>query len=756
MRNPNVKCVPLAAAEELNNAIDRGEIDIAELYNMSNAERRATFEKFASKELAQEINTGFEKAMVSKQKSALSDWAERTFSPKEKQMDEYKKIVEKIDKLDEVGALGGEGTTGVLNDLVADRLGISISDVEAKAIVERADRLETLYNNKTEFGVPDVEYWKARKEMDDYMHSLSPSDAFRVTTSISGRGAMLASIKSPITNIAGNSVRGIEQALERRLSSGQFIGANDQYALDYVKKVNEIYQASGYDISRLETIGDGQVRLGEEITTSQGKGIQRAVGRWYEDIVFKQLMGAPDVAFSSLAFADSANLASTKIAKGNKAKALEIFKDATKIEPETVEGQIVRSQAIADAQLATFTNKGGYSDLAIGLRNVLNNATGNIRLGDQLMPFVKTPANVVQAGIDVSGFGAIKAGKAVIQEAIRQGGFWKIPEAIKEMKSGNGEPMREAVRNAVKSGLGMTLATILAFAFDPDDFVGEYDGLTQKGRDIAKAKNAVYNSIKVGDKYISLDYFGPLSATVVGIMYARKYGQGAENIFQYGRGVASQATKIPGLREFSDLVGNISDAVQRGDVKKVAGGLSEEAVAYIRARVIPAIVNDVAKATDVKERETSGDILGKVQSGIPVARWLLPEKINQLTGDDVKTENFVSTLLFGSRVKTETEGDIVDEISRLYNNDATPAISDVSRSSKRFKELKDQIPASEFRDALKYFGSEYNKRVSARIATTSYKNADDDAKKKQIDKIRGDIMDTTLYKFGYKKSPKQH
>ena len=213
--------------------------------------------------------------------------------------------------------------------------------------------------------------------MENYLESLNPSSELKVATSIIGRGSMLFSIKSPLVNIESNTVQALLTGAERRLISGQFSGVNGEYARDYVKYVNEVYDASGYDVSRMESLQGTQKIRGEEITTTEGKGKTRKIGRIYEDIVFKKLMGKPDVVFSAIHFADSANLASTKIAKGEglkgedlKTRSLEIFKDATSINPITPEGQKVREQAIADAQYATYTNESKYSDVALGIRKI--------------------------------------------------------------------------------------------------------------------------------------------------------------------------------------------------------------------------------------------------------------------------------------------------------------------------------------------------------------------------------------------------
>src|SRR3990167_3475036 len=345
-------CIDKPVVERMKNAVKSGEINIKGLYEMTSAERHGVFEKYSSKELAQHINAAFEKAMISKQQGALKTWAEAVFTPKQKQTANYKNLLDKINELDKMGVLNPKNSESFMSDLVADKLGVSVSAQEVKTISDKPQKLEKLFAQQTDDGLPPVEYWVERKSMENYIQSLTPSSSLRVMTSIAGRGAMLLSIKSPVTNIISNTVQGLMQAFEKRVASNTYVGLNGDFAVNYVKKVNDIYQKSGYDISRMETFSQDQRRLGEEMTSSQGPGPFRAIGRWYEDIVFKQLMGAPDVASSSIAFADSANLASTQIANSEKLsgdaakkRALEIFKDAVLIKPQTLEGEIVRSQA---------------------------------------------------------------------------------------------------------------------------------------------------------------------------------------------------------------------------------------------------------------------------------------------------------------------------------------------------------------------------------------------------------------------------
>ncbi len=733
----------------MKEAVQSGELSISKLYGMDSAQRQEMFNKYSGNVMGKEINAGFEKAMVSNQKDALVKWVKDVFSPKEKESANYSKVKERIDQLKEADAINGADGS-FLEDLVADKMGISLTEEEVSKIYEKAEKLGELYNQETKDGLPPDEYWPARHDMEKYIQSLNPAPKLRVLTSTAGRGAMLASVKSPLVNIESNMVNAMLQAVERRVSTGQKSGANPEFAKEYRNRVINIYKKSGYDISRMQRISDQERRLGEDIVHSEGPGKIRRLGRFYEDVVFKNMLGLPDVVASSIAFSDSANLRSTMIAEQEgltgeqvKNRALEIFKDSTAIYPETIEGEIVRSHAIADAELATYTFSGGYSSLALGIRTALNKATGNARLGDQLMPFVKTPANVVELAIDSAGVGFIKA-------------FAKLPEARRQLAVGNGQPMREVIRSATRAGLGMTLALVLSYMFDPDDFIGDYDSLDQKGRDLARIQNAPYNSIKILGKWVSLDYFGPIAAPFVGMMYARKYGTGnIPNILnQYVRGVGGQAMRLPGLREFADLVSGVASSFQKGDVTKTISGLTDETVDYIRARTIPAIVNDLAKAIDPFIRKTGGETISKAQATIPGATFGLPEVVSKETGEKVQSEGFISTLLFGSRIKTPIESAVINEISRLNKTGNAPTISDIEKTSSRVKELKEQIGEDKFQEALIWYGTEYGKKATRMVDGGNYKKSTDEDKKKKLNSIREDVVDSMLIKFKYKKPKK--
>lgn len=748
-------CLPKEIADTLKAQAVAGKIDIAKMYEMNSSQRSALFETWVDKETAQQINAGFEEAMVSEQQTALKNWAKNTFSGSEKVAGRKKDVYDKIDRLSELGVLTPENSEAFLSDLVAMKLGATITAQEASEIASKASKLQELAKDTSEFGTPTVEYFKARDDIENYIQSLNPSSRTKVATSVIGRGTMLASIKSPVLNIESNTIQAFLTASERRIRERNFNGSNNSYAGQYIKFVNKVYKETGYDITRMRSLqGDQKIR-GEKIITTQGKGKVRKIARIYEDVVFKNLMGFPDVAFSAVHFADSANLASTAIARGEglkgkamKERALAIFKDSTAIYPQTPEGQKVREQATADAEYATYTNDSTYSDVALGIRKILNTASGDLRMGDQLMPFVKTPANVVGAGIDYSGV------------ALPLDTLLRVAKVAKQVK--DGETLSEATlesfsgysKKLVRAGLGTTLAMIISSWFEPEDFIGEYP-VSQKERELLELQNATTNSVKIGDKWVSLDYFGALGTPLVAMLYAKKYGKGntKDTIASYYIGAGRQVAKIPGLEIGKDVFETLNRTKFEG-VKAVSDPLKKGAVDYVRSRTIPAIIYDLAKMTDNYERTADRDKpLTSIKSSIPGVRQELPTRKTVL-GKDVETENPLSVLLFGSRVKTVKSSPVIDEISRLAETGNLPSITDYAKTSDRFKELKKQIGDEKFIEAEKFLGETLNERLEKEINRGGYKRATDEDKAKRVNKIKQDALDKTLKKYRYKKSLK--
>jgi hypothetical protein len=749
-------CLPKEIADKLNEAAKNGEIDIVDMYKMTSEGRRELFTKWVDKKTAQNINAGFEKAINSQQRTALKKWAEDVFSPSEKKTPKFKDVISRIDDLNNLGVLTPENQDAFLQDLVAEKLGATISAEDAAKIAEKATKIQKFSKETNELGLPSMEYWKAKKEMEDYLNSLTPNSKLRVLTQTIAKGNMLFRISSIMVNINSNAIEGSLQAINRRYEERTFKGLNGDFGAKVRKYGIEVYRKYGYDITRMDTLAVERKTLGEEVPNSQGKGAVRATARWFEDKIFNLTQGTPDSLFANLAFNDRADLASTRIAYGEgltgsaaKKRALEIYKDAIKIEPLTKEGGLVREMAVADAKYSTFTDKKILSDKALQLRSVMN--IGDLRLGDLQVPFVKTTANAIQAALDTSGITVpIEAVVDMVKtvKLVREGEAWGV--ASKKGFNKFGVTM-------VRAGLGMTAAFLVANAIKPEDFIGEYP-TSEKERQLLALRNANTNSIKIGNRWISTDWFGPLAAPVVGFLYAKKYGDNLGSYwYSYFKGTAFQSTRIPGLQPLADSIKSLKDFLNpenHSDFKKMINQAASFSVQFVSSRSIPGFVQDIAKATDTTNKDTSGkeNVLAPFLAAIPGLRQHLPEKKN-VFGETQSTEGW-KVLIFGGRLKTDRNDPVINELIRLDSTGNLPTITDVSKTSTRAKQLKVQIGETKFNEAMQYFGKNFKDGISELIQSSDYQDLTPEEQQKAINKIKDSTFSDMLSEYNYEKPEK--
>lgn len=651
--------------------------------------------------------------------------------PKEEQVEALTKLAEKLQKdykLDTLYQMPDDVNERTVREFIKDTIGVNPDVMAGNEVINKAEQLQKLWENtKDKSGNPSVEAMRAKRELNDLIQAQTPSDALAIWTSIFGRGIMLTSVKSPVLNIISNIEAGFTEGITRRLMYGATEKAVDKTVKEeFSKYAWEVYKASADIVTTMNDYDDDMRIIGEQILHSQGPGAFRAASRKVEEVSFKYLMGAPDAVAKTLAFNDTADLLATKIAKEEGAKdisarATEIYKDAILIKPETEVGQKVREQAQAQSHYTTFTNDSWAARFGLSARNWLNMVGRNkIRLGDLTMKFVKTPANVQMMGLEY-GFGSLYT-------------LYNVQEIIKNPQS---ETSQIAIRAAVRNGLGIALAALLYSMLDPDDYFSEFDTLNPKEKDRMRAMGAMPNSIKIGNRWVSLDYFGQLGIPLVGMLEARR-NNGLRSYIQSG---LTQAAKIPGIKETKQLIDNMSEYA-RYDLKpeKIAQMMAGTVLDQARAMTIPAIVNDIAKMTDDYERDTMGGVMDKVISSIPGLRQTLPERYG-IQGL-VRTEPALSTLLFGSRVKTEQSDKLVREVEKLAGKDEQPSISDVTK----YGDLRLLSPEKKVK-VRKEFYKAYNAESKKLISTREYQKKSPEDKKKALNKVRSRVVKSLKEKY---------
>lgn len=616
---------------------------------------------------------------------------------------------------------------------VNDALGISLNSNQANEVIARADAMQkAIENTRDRNGNPSALFFKNMSAMEDYANSLAPTPSLTVLTSIIGRGNMLLSPKSIALNIESNYLNFLTEALTRRVANGSTAQLVDPAAIkEYLDYSRNVYNASGYQVSTMEELDATRQILSEGMVTSQGEGKIRALGRFFEQTIFKYGLGFPDLISKDFTFVDTVNLLATQKSGGSSEKATAIFKDACLIEPKTQLGRDIRQAAISEALVATYQNKGKLSDTALKIRGAINQASGQLRLGDLLSPFVKTPANVIGLGLDYT-FGGLRAVK-------------NITSIINDFKRGSlTENTRDSLRSLARNGLGFFAAIAIASMIDDDDYIPDYAVLNSKERELVKLKNGVFNSVKVGDRYVSLDYFGPLAMPLVAVLNARRGEDLQEQVFKYIQGAGVQSLKVPVIGDLKEVLEGTGRTLSQ-DVEANIKMLSDATVDFLSSRTVPAIVSDIAKITDDYERDTEKSAINRFKSRIPVWREELPAKYNYATGRPVETENALSVFFAGARIKQETLSPVIREVDRLSkkNTENKVTLSMVTKAGK-LSELKPALK----RKVEVEFAKNYARDVKTLIGTSYYKSLDDEAKVKAINNIRSNIRNELKEKYG--------
>lgn len=265
--------------------------------------------------------------------------------------------------------------------------------------------------------------------------------------------------------------------------------------------------------------------------------------------------------------------------------------------------------------------------------------------------------------------------------------------------------MKATINVVIRAGLGMMLARLLAGLLDDDDFIPDYTIASDYQKEIAKLNNAPYNSIKIGNKWVSLAYFGTFGYALAGMLGARQQNTLGDKVAGYYKNTILQLRQTPIIQQVLDTYDYINESKK---YDKSGGDVIREAIAgtagFFTARMIPAIVGDVAKSFDDKERMTRYGFEGisdQLAVKIPFWREVLPPKYNAL-GDEIQTESWYWIILTGSRFKTAPSDDTVyKELTRLSQQGEDVSINldrmtDVKKAKelltdREFNELKGQL-----------------------------------------------------------------
>ncbi len=139
-------CLPKQFRDKLMEAFKNSDISLEKLYSLDSAGRQTIFSQYVGKDLSSFVNAEFERAMLSSQKDALTNWVKKATTMSEPVR---RNLLKKIDGIKEV--LKPDEELGFLQDLASSKLGMGVTEEEAATVLHlkaSIDELKTKWDPK--------------------------------------------------------------------------------------------------------------------------------------------------------------------------------------------------------------------------------------------------------------------------------------------------------------------------------------------------------------------------------------------------------------------------------------------------------------------------------------------------------------------------------------------------------------------------------------------------------------------------------
>jgi len=167
---------------------------------------------------------------------------------------------------------------------------------------------------------------------------------------------------------------------------------------------------------------------------------------------------------------------------------------------------------------------------------------------------------------------------------------------------------------------------------------------------------------------------------------------------------------------------------------------------------VPSIFSDVAKAIDPKVRDTTGlSGFKKVSASLPFLSESLPEK-KTIFAKPVQGEPWWSDILFGARVRTSTEDNLVKEVNRISTTvDKSITFTNWNTSSsKKLAQFREKIGSTQYQLATEEYGRELESLIRSAMQEPKYKTLSDEDKYTLLNGLDTDAMENVFKRHGFK------
>ena len=311
----------------------------------------------------------------------------------------------------------------------------------------------------------------------------------------------------------------------------------------------------------------------------------------------------------------------------------------------------------------TWNDNNNYTKFVLNIRKGMNKiripGTNGYGLGDVLIPFAKTPANLTKAIVDYSPVGVVNAlvNYKNMSKAISKGEF------TPQMQHKFAQDLGKATAGTMLYILGYALAKAGVISGESDD--------DKDTRDFLKNTLGVSSySVKIGDKSFTYDWAQPLAAPL-SIMANIEKSKNNKNQALL-EGITSSLDSAGSILLEQSFLKSINEVLSDND--GIVSGM-ENAVLDLPARAIPTLMKQITDLTDSTQRQTFEydkpleTAVNKLKAKLPGLSKTLAPSVDTLGRDIQKyggKNNIFNVFLNPANVNTENISDSAKEINRLY------------------------------------------------------------------------------------------
>ena len=406
--------------------------------------------------------------------------------------------------------------------------------------------------------------------------------------------AMLTNPRTHIRNIVGNAFFQPIRIIKNGIAAGMEAGLSKAgVQIERTKSFGvspELYRAAWNDYNNAKDIlgGSKYNEIEDEIEKRRRIYTSPVLGKGLEKIrrVNFALLETEDAVAKRVTYADS--LAGYLHAHGVTAEQLESGKANSKVLTDA------RNYAAQEALKATYQDRNKLSNTVVKVTKDLG------VLGDAVMPFKRTPANLLARGLEYSPVGAVKS----------------VYDGLTKIKSGE----KTAAEVIDEAAAGLTGSALLAFGAQLF-LSGLVKGSQGDDKDDKWAQLLGHQgySLELPDgTSVTLDWLAPASLPFfMGVELASSVGENgwdAESIWSAVKSVANPMLELSMLQSVNDLI----DSVQYAEDAPLMAMVPSAIVSYF-TQFIPTVGGQIERTAEEERMMTYTDKNGELPTDLQYA-----------------------------------------------------------------------------------------------------------------------------------------